>query len=182
MLANVPRDKRDCNKQVAGISTVIILNCFFSKETVKFIVIAASMEGCITWHQHQLHCYPVDSSSLVGTIFCDASRQETWRAIPVLPGWKHCWVLFGTFINSCYFSIEYTSDSKYKLTIYGMANILAPGKYNLGTEFVDGLSLSVGNWFKDTGWVKKTKVIKNLLLVQHDLLQKPWPTPLQNLV
>ena len=38
--------------------------------------------------------------------------------------------------------------NKYKLTICGMANILAP-KHNLGTEFVYGLSLNVGNWFKD---------------------------------
>lgn len=66
-------------------------------------------------------------------------------------GWKYCWVLFGIFINSCYFFIEYISDSKYKFIIYGMVNILVLGKYNLGIEFVDGLSLSVGNWFKDIG-------------------------------
>lgn len=38
-----------------------------------------------------------------------------------------------------------------------MANILAPRKHNPGTEFVDGLGLSVGNWLKDAGGIKKQK-------------------------
>ena len=35
--------------------------------------------------------------------------------------------------------------NSYKLTVYGGASILAPSKYDVGTEFVGSLGLSVAN-------------------------------------